>query len=163
MSSSSAAFARAISPALMGITEAIHLNTVTTTADIDLAAMNRDKLMIFQASVTECCSIDQVIDCVYLDYRPVLKEHLLQYTSWCKKRETVRTSHEHWIAPWLHSPSPHTFKSRRLNFSSPLSSRNHTCFSISVTLKINFRQWHWRSLRHWRMHSQHNNFRSMFY
>ena len=95
MSSSSAAFARAISPALMGITEAIHLNTVTTTADIDLAAMNREKFMIFQASVTECCSVDQVIDCVYLDYPPALKEHLLQYTSWCEKRETVRASHEH--------------------------------------------------------------------
>ena len=94
MSSSSAAIARALSPSLMGITEAIHLNTVTTHPDIDLPGMNRDKLMILQASVTDCRSVDQVIDCVYADYRPVFKEHLLQYASWCDKRETVRTSYD---------------------------------------------------------------------
>ena len=95
MSSSSAAFARALSPSMDAITEAIHRNTYTTTEnDDDLAFRGQDKLLIFQARVTECRTVEQVIDAVYPDYRPSFREGLLEYAVWCDKMETVSTSYE---------------------------------------------------------------------
>ncbi|KAH9478999.1 hypothetical protein JR316_0009463 [Psilocybe cubensis] len=44
--------------------------------------------------IAECRSVDQIIDCVFFDYRAALREFLLNLASWCDKRETVRASLE---------------------------------------------------------------------
>ena len=94
MSSSSAAFARALSPSLDGITQAIHLNTMSTLGDPSRSLISEDKVLILQARIAECRTVEQVIDIVYPDYRPAFREHLLLFTSWCDKMETVRASLE---------------------------------------------------------------------
>ena len=96
MSSSSTAFARALSPALDGLTQAILLNDMHQGASRgnDLKKISGSQIDILHAKISECRSIDQVIDVVYPDYRPAFKEFLLTLASWCEKKETVKTSLE---------------------------------------------------------------------
>ena len=95
MSSSSAAFARAVSPSLDSITQAILNNSIHATGHEDNKQfMGDDLISVLNAKLQECRSIDQVIDAVYSDYRPAFREHLLHYASWCEKLETVRTSYD---------------------------------------------------------------------
>ena len=95
MSSSSAAFARALSPSLDAVAQAV-LNSNLRNVDKrdDLELVNFERFSILHAKISDCRSIDQVIDAVYFDYRPTVKEYLLLYSSWCEKLETVKTSHE---------------------------------------------------------------------
>ena len=90
MSSSSAAFARAFSPSLDAITQAIVNNTGTT----DRADANQERLLILHAKISECRTVDQVIDTVYSDYRSAFRDFLSTYASWCDKHETVKASYE---------------------------------------------------------------------
>ena len=95
MSSSSAAFARALSPSLDAVAQAV-LNSNLRNVDKrdDLELVNFERFSILHAKISDCRSIDQVIDAVYFDYRPTVKEYLLLYSSWCEKLETVKTSYE---------------------------------------------------------------------
>ena len=93
--SSSTAFARSLSPSLEGLTNAIHNISSVTLDDVDKKIKtSNDRLFVLQAKITECRSVEQVIDTVYSDYRPALGEHLLLYASWWEKRETVKASLE---------------------------------------------------------------------
>ena len=75
---------------------------------------SNDRLLVIQGKLAECRSVDQVINAVYSDYRPSFKEHLLSYSSWCEKLETVRSSlerlkrslEEQTIPPRLHVKAP---------------------------------------------------------
>ena len=93
--SSSQAFARALSPAFEGLTQAIHNTTyLSLHDDADKVASSNDRALVFQGKLSECRTIDQIIDTVYHDYRTALREDILNYASWCEKRETVRSSLE---------------------------------------------------------------------
>jgi hypothetical protein len=93
--SSSSAFARAFSPSLEAITQAIHNSHILNFSDeTDYKNSSNDRLLVLQGKLAECRSVEQVIDAVFSDYRPAFKEHLLSYTSWCEKQETVRSSLE---------------------------------------------------------------------
>ena len=95
MSSSSTAFARALSPSLDAITQAALSSTLSGhSGHHKRAKISTEMLEVLNAKTSECRSVDQIIDCVYSDYRPAFKEHLLTFASWCEKRETVKTSLE---------------------------------------------------------------------
>ena len=95
MSSSTTSFARALSPSLEGITQAIISQTLAgESKKEDLEFIGEEFIAVIHAKIAECRSIDQVIDCVYPDYRLAFREHLLSYTSWCEKKETVSTSYD---------------------------------------------------------------------
>ena len=46
------------------------------------------------AKISDCRTVDQIIDLVYFDYRATAREFLLKYAGHCDKRETVKTSEE---------------------------------------------------------------------
>ena len=93
--SSSTAFARALSPSLEGLTQAIHNSTqLAFDTSSNKIKGSDDRLSVLQVKLAECRSVEQVIDAVYSDYRPAWREYLLSYASWCEKRETVRSSLE---------------------------------------------------------------------
>ena len=95
MSSSSAAFARALSPSLDALTQAVHNQTVNIRRkEEDWKFISEDKILILQARISECRTIEQVIDTVPLNYRPSFRDHLLSFASWCEKKEGVKTSYE---------------------------------------------------------------------
>ena len=113
--SSSTAFAHALSPYLEGLTNAMHNISSVTLDDVDeKIKVSNDRLFVLQAKIAECCSVKQVIDTVYSDYRPALREHLLLYALWCEKREMVKASLERLtstlgaqsIPPRLHVKAP---------------------------------------------------------
>ena len=56
--------------------------------------INDERFSILHAKISECRSIDQIIDTVYFKYRPMVQEYLLLYLSWCEKREMFKTSYE---------------------------------------------------------------------
>ncbi|KAH9474918.1 hypothetical protein JR316_0013386 [Psilocybe cubensis] len=92
----SAAFSRAMSPTLDALTQAVVNNTVFGVND----EAGRHNALIDELAtvvikkIAECRSVDQVIDCVFFDYRAALREFLLNLASWCDKRETVKASLE---------------------------------------------------------------------
>ena len=95
MSSSSAAFARALSPSLDAIAQAVLNNTTKLSKKAeDYVFRGENELSVLHAKISECRSIDQVIDTVPSVYRPAFREHLLLYSSWCEKFETVKASTE---------------------------------------------------------------------
>ena len=78
-----------------GLTNAIHNISHATLDDAeDKIRASNDRLSVLQAKIAECRTIEQVIDAVYSDYRPALREHLFTYASWCEKKETVKASLE---------------------------------------------------------------------
>ncbi|KAH9479979.1 hypothetical protein JR316_0002855 [Psilocybe cubensis] len=92
----SAAFSRAMSPSLDALTQAVVNNTVFGVND-EAGRQNAliDELAtVVIKKIAECRSVDQIIDCVFFDYRAALREFLLNLASWCDKRETVRASLE---------------------------------------------------------------------
>ncbi|KAH9474190.1 hypothetical protein JR316_0002860 [Psilocybe cubensis] len=92
----SAAFSRAMSPTLDALTQAVVNNTVFGVND----EAGRHNALIDELAtvvikkIAECRSIDQIVDCVFFDYRAALREFLLNLASWCDKRETVKASLE---------------------------------------------------------------------
>src|SRR5271169_900274 len=95
MSSSSTAFARAFSPSLDALTQAIvHGNLTAAGVEEDRTKNSDERILVLHARLAECRTVDQVVDAVYPDYRPAFREHLLTYASWCEKRETVISSKE---------------------------------------------------------------------
>jgi hypothetical protein len=95
MSSSAAAFSRALSPAMESLTSAVLNNTYIRLDDpTDKADIGDHQIHVLHAKIAECRSVDQVIDCVYPDYRPALREHLLLYASWCEKKQAAMASEE---------------------------------------------------------------------
>ena len=95
MSSSSAAFARALSPSMDAIAHAVLNNTTRNSKKTGDYEFRGDNLLsVLSAKISETRSVDQVIDAVPSDYRPSFREHLLLYASWCEKKETVKASSE---------------------------------------------------------------------
>ena len=93
MSSSSAAFARALSPSMEGLTTAILQSNISSNhTDDELAAHSEERILILHAKITDSRSVDQVIDCIPNDYRAALREPFLLYASWCEKMESVNSS-----------------------------------------------------------------------
>ena len=93
--SSSNAFIRALSPAMEGLTQAVHNSHLLSLSEPDSKTLAiNDRFFVLQGKVAECRSVEQVIDAVPSDYRQALREHLLSYSSWCEKMETVKTSLE---------------------------------------------------------------------
>ena len=89
--SSSTAFARALSPSLEGLTNAIHnISSVTLDDAEDKIKASNDRLFVLQTKIAECRTVEQVINTVYSDYCLALREHLFTYASWCEKKETVK-------------------------------------------------------------------------
>uniref|UniRef100_A0A8H8CNR3 Uncharacterized protein n=1 Tax=Psilocybe cubensis TaxID=181762 RepID=A0A8H8CNR3_PSICU len=89
----SAAFSRAMSPSLDALTQAVVNNTVFGVND-EAGRQNAliDELAtVVIKKIAECRSVDQIIDCVFFDYRAALREFLLNLASWCDKRETGST------------------------------------------------------------------------
>ena len=95
MSSSTAAFSRAFSPALESLTSAVLNNTYLRLDEpTNRVDIGDQQIHVLHAKIVECRTVDQVIDCVYPDYRPAVREHLLLFTSWCEKKEAAKASSE---------------------------------------------------------------------
>jgi hypothetical protein len=100
MSSSAAnAFARALSPTIESLAQVVisaQVGDRPPAPDADVQAvmtrLSNEMLHALHTKISHSRSVDAVIDCVPIDYRPRLKERLLSYAAWVDKMETVRTS-----------------------------------------------------------------------
>ncbi|PPQ94249.1 hypothetical protein CVT25_004980 [Psilocybe cyanescens] len=93
--STNMSFARALSPSLDALTQAVVANTVSGRTDDATTDIFREELVtVLMKKIAECRSVDSVIDCVYQDYRLAMREPLLNIASWCDKRQMVKTSYD---------------------------------------------------------------------
>ncbi|KAF5324128.1 hypothetical protein D9619_011078 [Psilocybe cf. subviscida] len=101
MSSSTNAFTRALSPQIESLAQVIISTQFGEKPpgngnDMQelMTRLSNESLHVLHSKISNSRSVDAVIDAVPIDYRPRLKDRLLQYASWVDKLETVRTSFE---------------------------------------------------------------------
>ncbi len=99
MSSSAAAFARALSPSIDMLNQSIISATYAAATEIDPDDIIADQstlcnalLQSLHAKISGSRSVDAVVDSIPFDYRPRFREHCLTIASWADKLEGVKAS-----------------------------------------------------------------------
>ncbi|PPQ89916.1 hypothetical protein CVT25_009070 [Psilocybe cyanescens] len=116
-SSNSMSFARALSPSLDALTQAVVANTVSGKTNDATTDLFRDELVtVLMKKIAECRSVDNVIDCVYQDYRLALREPLLNIASWCDKKHSVKTSYDRLVTTLTANDVPNRLRVKAPEF-----------------------------------------------
>ncbi|KJA12755.1 hypothetical protein HYPSUDRAFT_210156 [Hypholoma sublateritium FD-334 SS-4] len=115
MTSSSHAFARALSPHLEGITSAIISNTMLTGNANDepnhTVACN-ELIRSLHQRVSSARSVEALVECVYPDYRAEVKVWLFEYSAWADKLESTRSVHQRMATSVARGDTPQRLRTK---------------------------------------------------
>ena len=89
-------FIRALSPSLDAIVNAVVSSTFAHEHPSDDAhlKMSNELVASLHGRISAAHTVDAVIDCMYPDYRGVIREKVLEFASWADKKENAQASLE---------------------------------------------------------------------